>query len=331
MAPCRWHRPSAPVPEYLCASHSPRFGGRLVYNLVMFDRRQFLRTSLSVAATSSIAAWAARSPVKIAHREGNMPKKPGTSVYELAASVPGLSGLEVGSVRLWDRANALAYKKESGRWNIRTVSMSGAFPQGVTLVTAGPAAEDGIRKTIQSGEILGATVVLIGGFFETCPKMDDESSYGPAVELLKKMGPVAADAGMSLGLELSLSLAEYQKLIGLVAHPAVRPYWDATGTDHMGHPGDGTKGLEVLGAGICQMHLKNGRAGILLEERHLLEKHPRSPVPERVMSIDWPTAFSIIKKSGFEGWFAFETPHTSVEAFITEATKNVEFVRKSLA
>jgi len=304
----------------------------MIHNLAMLDRRKFLRTSLSAAAASSIAAWGARTPVKIAHREGNMPKKPGASPYELAASVPGLSGLEVGSVRLWDRENALAYKKESDRWRIRTVSMSGALPQDVTLVTAGPAAEEGLRKTIQAGELLGATVVLIGGFFETCPKMDSEATYGPAVELLKKMGPVAANAGMTLGLELSLSLEEYQKLLGLVNHPAVRPYWDATGTDHMGHPGDGTKGLEVLGASICQMHLKNGRAGFLLETRHLLDKHRKSP-PEQpqVMSIDWPKAFNIIKNSGFEGWFAFETPHTSVETFITEATKNVQFVMKSMS
>jgi sugar phosphate isomerase/epimerase len=298
---------------------------------MLLHRRQFLRTSISAAAASALSAWAARTPVKIAHREGNMPRSEGKSVYELAASVPGLSGLEVVSVRLWDRANALASKRESDRWKIRTVSMSGVFPQGVTLVTAGAAAEDAIRKTIRSGELLGATVVQLGGFFDTCPKMDDEASYGPAVELLKKMGPVAADAGMSLGLELSLSLAEYQKLLGLVAHPAVRPYWDATGTDHMGHPGDGIKGLEVLGASICQMHLKNGRAGKLMEERHLLEKHRRSPVPERVMSIDWPKAFSIVKNSGFEGWFAFETPHTSVESFIAEATKNVQFVMRSMA
>ena len=125
-----------------------------------------------------------------------------------------------------NRKNALAYKKESNRWKIRTVSMSGAFPQDVTLVTAGPTAEEGLRKTIQAGELLGATVVLIGGFFETCPQMDSEATeatYGPAVELLKKMEPVAANAGMTLGLELSLSLEEYRKLLGLVNHPAVRP------------------------------------------------------------------------------------------------------------
>jgi hypothetical protein len=37
-----------------------------------------------------------------------MPKKPGASAYELASSIPGLSGLEVGGARLLDRANALA-------------------------------------------------------------------------------------------------------------------------------------------------------------------------------------------------------------------------------
>jgi sugar phosphate isomerase/epimerase len=297
----------------------------------MLNRRQFLSTSISAAAVSSIAAWAERTPTKIAHREGNMPKKPGVSCYELAASVPGLGGLEVGGMQLWDRAKALEYKRESDRWKIRTASVTGSFPRGTTLVTAGAPVEESVRKTIQAGELVGATVVVLFGFFNTCPKMDDESSYGPCVELLKKMGPVAAESGVSIGLELSLSLAEYQKLMSLVGHPAVRPYWDATGTDHMGHPGDGTKGLEVLGSSICMMHLKNGRAGFLLENRHLLDHHPQSPIPEQVMSIDWPKAFNIIKNSGFDGWMAFETPHSSVETFISETTKNVEFVMKCMS
>jgi sugar phosphate isomerase/epimerase len=297
----------------------------------MLNRRQFLNTSISAAAAASIAAWAERTPTKIAHREGNMPKKPGVSCYELAAGVPGLGGLEVGGMQLWDRAKALDYKRESDRWKIRTASVTGSFPRGTTLVTAGAPVEESVRKTIQAGELVGATVVVLFGFFNTCPKMDDEASYGPCVELLKKMGPVAADSGMSIGLELSLSLAEYQKLISLVGHPAVRPYWDATGTDHMGHPGDGTKGLEVLGSSICMMHLKNGRAGFLLENRHLLDHHPQSPIPEQVMSIDWPNAFNIVKSSGFDGWMAFETPHTSVETFISETTKNVEFVMKCMS
>src|SRR5436309_3078494 len=231
----------------------------------MHGRRQFLRTSLSAAAASSIAAWAARSPIKLAHREGNMLRQSSPSVYELAASIPGLSGVEVQTTRsnLWDRDTVLAYKKEANRWRMRTVSMGGSLPAGGTIMQPGPA-EESLRKTIRSGEILGATVVLVPGFFDTCSRMADESSYAPAVALLKRLAPVAEDAGITLGLELSLSLADYQKLIGLVAHPAVRAYWDATGRDLMGHPGDGIKGVEVLGSSICQMHIKHGR--MLMEE-----------------------------------------------------------------
>jgi sugar phosphate isomerase/epimerase len=159
--------------------------------------------------------------------------------------------------------------------------------------------------------------------------MDDESSYGPAVEVLKKMGSVARDAGITLGLELSLSLADYQKLIALVDHSHVRPYWDATGTDHMGNPGDGLKGLEVLGRTICQMHLKNGRE--LMETHHLMRMHPRHPDAGRAMSIDWRKALPIVKASGFEGWFAFETPHASPEACIEETKKNIAFVMQYLS
>src|SRR5690348_1904856 len=103
----------------------------------MLNRRRFLWSSVSGVALSSLSAWADRTPVKIAHREGNMPKKPGASVYELAASVPGLAGVEVVSSRVWDRPNALAYKKEADRWKMRTVSMGGVLPQGTSLAAGG--------------------------------------------------------------------------------------------------------------------------------------------------------------------------------------------------
>src|SRR2546430_1267375 len=115
----------------------------------MLGRRPFLRISLSAAAASSIAAWAARSPIKIAHREGNMLRQSSPSVYELAASIPGLSGVEVQTTRsnLWDRETVLAYKKEANRWKMRTVSMGGSLPASGTLLQPG-SAEESLRKTI---------------------------------------------------------------------------------------------------------------------------------------------------------------------------------------
>ena len=53
-----------------------------------------------------------------------MLKQSTPGVYELAASIGGVSGVEVQTVRskLWDRETALNYKRESIRWNMRTVS-----------------------------------------------------------------------------------------------------------------------------------------------------------------------------------------------------------------
>lgn len=291
----------------------------------MHTRRDFLRSTVAAGAVVSagvasspsaeeVMAWAAESPIKLAHREGNMLRTSSPGVYEMAAKIPGITGLEVQTTRsnLWDRETVLAYKRESYRWNIRTISMGGSLPAGGTLLDPGPC-EASLRKTMRAGEILGARVVLVPGFRETCPKMNDEASYGPVVKLLQTLAPVAEDSGMVLGLELSLNTDEYVKLLGLVAHPAVRAYWDAVGTESMVHNNEGLKGIEVIGKDIVQMHLKN----------------QREPLMETPGLVDWSKAWPAIRKSGFEGWFAFETGHASPEACIEDTKKNVAWVMKN--
>jgi sugar phosphate isomerase/epimerase len=277
----------------------------------MNTRRQFL---FAAAGASAAAAWAARAPIKIAHREGNMLRESSPGVYELAASIGGISGIEVQTVRskLWDREVALSYKRESSRWGMPTISMGGVMPQGASLVKP-ETVEEPIRKAIISGEILGASVVLVPAFRQDCPKMDDESSYGPVVQLLQKLAPVAADVGIVLGLELSLSLEEHKKLMPLIGSSHVKIYWDATGVDSMAHPGEGLKGIETLGDLICQQHLKNGNK--LMEEPGL---------------IDWTKALPAVKASGYQGWMAFETPHATPEACVEQTRRNLAFVMKYL-
>lgn len=291
--------------------------GKWFNDRIMSTRRRFLFTAAGAAAAfaSSARAWAERAPIKIAHREGNMLRESSPGVYELAASIGGISGVEVQTVRskLWDREVALTYKSESSRWNMRTVSMGGVMPSGASLVKPATA-EDPIRKAIISGEILGANVVLVPAFRQDCPRMDDEASYGPVVQLLQKLAPVAADAGITLGLELSLSLEEHEKLMPLIGSPHVKIYWDATGVDSMMHPGEGLKGIETLGDLIIQQHLKNGNK--LMEEPGL---------------IDWTKALPAVKASGYQGWMAFETPHATPEACVEQTRRNLAFVMKYLA
>ena len=282
----------------------------------MSTRRQFLKAAAIAPAIGFdiLNAWAAQAPVKIAHREGNMLRESSPGVYELAASIGGIYGLEVQTVRskLWDREMALTYKRESARWNVRTISMGGVMPTGGSLVKP-DTCEEAIRKAIISGEVLGANVVLVPAFRQDCPKMDDEASYGPSVKLLQKLAPVAADAGITLGLELSLSLEEHHKFLGLINSPNVKIYWDATGVDSMNHVGEGMKGIETLGDLICQQHLKNGNK--LMEEPGF---------------IDWTKALPAVKASGYQGWMAFETPHATPEACVEQTRRNLAFVLKYL-
>jgi sugar phosphate isomerase/epimerase len=156
-------------------------------------------------------------------------------------------------------------------------------------------------------------VVLVPAFRQNCPKMDDESSYGPVVDLLQRLAPVASDAGIVLGLEMSLSLEEHRKLMALIANPNVRIYWDATGVDSMAHLTEGLKGIETLGDLICQQHLKNGNRQ--MEEPGL---------------IDWTKALPAIKASGYQGWLAFETPHAAPDACVEQTRRNLAFVMKYL-
>jgi hypothetical protein len=55
----------------------------------------------------------ARSPVKLAHLEGNMLRQFPPSVCGLTVNITGLSGVEVQTTRsnLWDRKTVLTYKR----------------------------------------------------------------------------------------------------------------------------------------------------------------------------------------------------------------------------
>ena len=169
-------------------------------------------------------------------RRKHASKESSPGVYELAASIGGISGVEVQTVRskLWDREVALTYKSESSQWNMRTVSMGGVMPSGASLVKPATA-EDPIRKAIISGEILGANVVSGAGVPPGLPQDGRRSFVWSRGQLLQRLAPVAADAGIVLGLELSLSLEEHRKLMTLIDSPPSH-LLGRHGVDSMAHP-----------------------------------------------------------------------------------------------
>ncbi len=254
-------------------------------------------------------------PLKIGHRAASMKMVGDFDVFRMARQMPGLMGVELqvtgGRPNLCDRDALRRYRREANRWGMMVPSVAGVWDRGVSIMGSSAAGEN-LTTAIRVAESLGACVALVAFFRNNAPDMKDESSYGPVVEVLKRAAPPAAEAGVTLGLENSLSPADNKKLVDLVDHPVVKVYYDPYNMAHYGHAAEAIPGIKLLGKDrICQVHVKN--AGQLIAE----------PGP-----VDWPEAFRALNELGYEGWYVFESQHKD-HAHVIEATvKNIAFVRK---
>jgi sugar phosphate isomerase/epimerase len=273
------------------------------------NRRHFLAASLAAAS-----ARAAASPLKFGHRQANMMTEAGPAVFDLAKDIRGLSGVELqvffkGST-LWDAETLQAYKRAAARTRLEIPSIAGIWPPDAGLPQ--PTAEEHIRKAIRVAEALGAKSILAACFEANCPKMNDERSYGPVVELLQKVSGAASDAGVVIGMETSNSPAEDRKLIDLVNRPSIRIYYDLFNVELYKHTHEAVPGIAVLKNRIRQVHLKN--------EDRLLEQ----PGP-----VAWADAVKGLRKIHYPGWFMFETSHSSPRQCIEATQQNIAFVTRS--
>jgi sugar phosphate isomerase/epimerase len=288
-----------------------------------WTRRGWIQTwTLGTAAAGLAGPIAARAqaetdtsrriPLKIGIRAASMRMVGDFDVIKTAAGIPGILGVELQTtsghpnLRDWDAVRR--YKKEADRWAMHIPSLAGVWDRGVQIHS--PAAGESVIKSIRAAEMLGARVILLAFFKQNAPDMTDEASYGPIVRMLQATASTAADAGVVMGLENSLSPADNKKLVDLVDHPAVRVYYDLHNMAHYGHGDQAIPGVKLLGRErICMVHVKNGKS--LLEE----------PGP-----IDWPAAFRALNEIQYDGWYIYETGHDSTEDCIEDTKKNNAFL-----
>lgn len=273
------------------------------------------RTSSAYSAETAPAAPKNRIPLKIGHRVASMKMVGNIDVFRMAREMPGLLGVELqvigGKFNLSVPEVLRSYKTQANRWGMMIPSVAGVWEAGASILQPA-AAESSLTRAIRVAEVLGSSVVLVAFFQKQAPDMKDKSSYGPVVEVLKRTAPRAADAGITLGLENSLSPADNKKLVDLVDHPSVRVYYDPYNMVHYGHADEAIPGIKLLGKErICQVHVKNGIKCI--DEPGL---------------VDWKVALQTLNEIGYEGWYVFESDHTH-QAQVVEATgKNIEFLRR---
>jgi sugar phosphate isomerase/epimerase len=280
-------------------------------------RRGFLRTSVmaAVSANLSRSVPAAESePLKIGIRAASMKMAGTPDVFKVAASIPGIRGVELqataGKPNLRDWETVRHYKREADRWGLKICSLAGIWDPGVRIHS--PNADSSVIASIRAAEMLDAGVILAAFFRNDAPNMTDESSYGPIVSMLQRVAQQAADAGVVIGLENSLSPADNKRLVDLVAHPAVAVYCDLDNMAFYGHGDQAIPGIRLLGKErICMVHVKNGNK--LIEE----------PGP-----IDWPAALGGLRQIGYNGWYVYETGHESTEDCVADTRKNNEFLTR---
>ena len=280
-------------------------------------RRTFLQASALAAFSANLprtVSAAESEPAKIGIRAASMKMVGTPDVFKVAASIPGIHGVELqttsGKVNLRDWDNVRLYKKEADRWGIKVPSLSGIWDRGVKIHS--PAAAESIIASVRAAEMLGAGVILAAFFRTDAPDMSNEASFGPIVSMLQKTANQAADAGVVIGLENSLSPADNKKLIDLVDHPAVAVYYDLHNMDYYGHGDQAIPGIKLLGKKrIAMVHVKNGK--MLLEE----------PGP-----IDWPAAFRSFREIGYDGWYVYETGHDSTEDCVEDTKTNNLFLQR---
>ena len=282
-------------------------------------RRRFLLAAgmaMASARLSHAADAAKPEPLKIGIRAASMKMVGTPDVFKAAAAIPGIRGVELqttaGKPNLRDSDTVRLYKKQADQWGMKIPALAGIWNQGVNIRS--PKAAESVIASIRAARMLGAGVVLAAFFRKEAPDMTDESSYGPVVSMLQKVAKPAADAGVVIGLENSLSPADNKKLVDLVGQPAVGVYYDLYNMAVYGHREQAVPGIKLLGKErICMVHVKNGK--MLIEE----------PGP-----IDWPAAFRDLRQIGYKGWYVYETSHGSTEDCIQDTKKNNEFLKRQI-
>ncbi len=253
-------------------------------------------------------------PLKIGHRAASMKMVGDLEVFKVARQITGLTGVELqvaqGEPNLRDWDTVRQYKREADRWGVQIPSLAGVWDRGVSILSS-PSAGLNLVDSIRAAELLGASVILVAFFRNNAPDMSSEASYGPVVKLLQDVAPQASDAGVTLGLENSLSPADNRKLVDLVDHRNVKVYYDLHNMAHYGHGEEAIPGIELLGKErICQVHVKN--RDMLLEEEGL---------------VDWKPAIQAFNEIEYEGWFVFESQHPDRSHLLEKTKENIEFLQ----
>lgn len=180
---------------------------------------------------------------------------------------------------------------------------------GANAASADPAvrarAEQILRAQVRCARALGIDAILVvpgavGVDFipgaEVVPYAD---AYDRALDFVRRLGPIAAEAGVALCVEnvwnkFLLSPLEFRGFLDAAASPAVGAYFDAGNALLTGYP---EHWIQVLGSRIRRVHFKDYRRAVGTVDGFcdLLSG-----------DVDWPAVMRALRATGYDGWVAAE-------------------------
>ena len=117
-----------------------------------------------------------------------------------------------------------------------------------------PQAERWVSDSIDACKALGVKVVLIA-FFAKGDLLNDTQGVAAVIQRLRKVGPKAEKANVTLGFESWLSAEQLLDIMNRVGSPAVKVYYDVANSHKRGY--DICKEIRMLGKSICEFHAKD--------------------------------------------------------------------------
>jgi sugar phosphate isomerase/epimerase len=166
-------------------------------------------------------------------------------------------------------------------------------------------AEGWVKDSIPTAQAMGCDIVLLA-FFSEGDILGDKEGTDVVVERLKKVAPLAEEAGVVLGIESWLNAEQHLDILERVGSKAVQVYYDVGNMNHKGYPI--YEEIRLLGNDrICQFHAKDG------------------PNLFGQGEVDFAQVRAAIDDIGYRGWIVIEG--SKPEGLMESYRKNEAYLR----
>ena len=276
-------------------------------------RRDFLKVTaagvVTVSAASHLVAADASAAPRIhigsCHIGLAKAKEAGLDGVEIGAGGPGET-ISVADPKVRERCKA--EMKESGL--VVSSLMMSVFNSNP--LSSDPHGQAWLEQAIDGAKDLGAKVILVAFFGKGSLKEGKavkKADVDVVVQRLKAVASRAKDAGVTLGIENTISAQDNLEILERVGSDAVGVYYDVFNLTGEGY--DTPAEIRLLKDHIAQFHFKNG--GEYLES----EKG----------KVKWEPVAQAIKDINYKKWIVLETSNPSKDV-VADDKKNAQYIRK---